>query len=69
MTTFAHPSTSHHPQGEEAAAAWLAKEEAEQARLAGVWAKAPAKVGEGRGSTHTWVGDGEGGRPGRQDVG
>ena len=37
-------------QCEEAAAAWVAKEEAEKARLAAVWATAPAKVGgcEGR---------------------
>ena len=43
MTTFAHPSTSHHPQGE---------------------AKAPAKVGEGRGSTH--MGGRGRGRAGRE---
>ncbi len=47
-TTVAHHGRyhrrRHHLQGEEAAAAWAAKEEAEQSRLAAVWASAPAKV-------------------------
>ena len=46
-TTVAHHGPRrrrHHLQGEEAAAAWAVKEEAEQSRLAAVWASAPAKV-------------------------
>ena len=44
-TDHHHRHLYHCLQGEEAAVAWVAQEEAEKARLSAVWANAPAKVG------------------------